>query len=544
MPTMTLKDRRASQRVKCNFNATVISSNKNLPTFSALLIDLSPKGGRLAMQDPIPSDAKPRTCIVQLGEEKCQFDIKKFEQSGIDGQFSFSSADAALSNLFLQISNRPDAIFLTDRRLQTRRAGSDALNDSERRETSRRLTDLWDKEFQALEEELPAKAQVLFRQKSLAHDEQSVTQRREWLENKINKSLKALGTFAEPTEDFSGNIENLVGVAHVPIGVAGPLRINGGHAKGDFYVPLATTEGVLVNSYTLGMTLITRSGGATVRLLADEMRISPLFIFENARQAIVFDQWIRSNFVRLKEITDSTTQHGKLLRLEAKILGPQVAVLFIFDTGDAMGLNMICKATEAACRYIVSAVKPKIYYLRSNFSSNKKISAFNAQNTYGKALIADVVIPRQLLAIVNTTPEDLTAYSQSRLLTGAHVGMVGNNGHCANGIAAIFIACGQDVAHVANSHVGISSCEMTSEGDLYVSLHLPNLLVGTVGGGTGLATARACLEILDCYGAGKAKKFAEIITATLLAGELSIATAIVNGTYVEAHEKFGRNHPQ
>lgn len=204
---------------------------------------------------------------------------------------------------------------------------------------------------------------------------------------------------------------------------------------------------------------------------------------------------------------------------------------------------MINKATDSACKWI-AAKKRKKYIIRSNFSSIKKVSAHNMIKGYGKALFAEVNIPREKLESFGTTPEAIYKHYMSSLLAGTYAGMVGANCHVANGITAVYIACGQDVADISTSHVGTTGCEINEKGGLYVSLYIPNLLVGTVGGGVSLGTQRECLEIIGCYGANKVNKFAEIVVSLALAGEVAVALALATGTYVEAHEKYGRNRPK
>jgi len=380
------------------------------------------------------------------------------------------------------------------------------------------------------------------RHKGIEFTPEAINARRDWLERRFGVSLKHIAVLSEAPEHFQGNVENLIGVTHVPLGIAGPLKVNGQEAQGVFYVPMATTEGAIVYTYMRGMHLVSLAGGVNVWTVRDEIHISPIFVFENLEKARKFTAWLDTNFERVKEEAEKTTQHGKLLRLESHIFDRNVVVKFCYSTGDAMGLNMINIATEEACKWIVPAVRPEEFYLRSNFSSVKKVSAHNyAMAGLGKMVMADVTIPRSLLRrLFHVSPESLARYCHLAFLSSAHAGMVGMNGHIANGLAAIFIACGQDVANIVDSQVSVSSCEVTKGGDLYVSVKIPNLVVGTVGGGVSLEPQRECLQILGCYGSGKARKFAEIVAASVLAGEIGVAAAIVTGTFVSAHKKYGR----
>lgn len=364
-----------------------------------------------------------------------------------------------------------------------------------------------------------------------------------WLEWKTRTSLTTIRNYAEIPEKMKGNIEYPIGCVQIPVGIAGPIKVNGEYARGEFYVPFATTEGALVATYHRGMRMVSKGEGINVRIIKDEVHISPSFEVRGIEEAQEVISWIGLNFDRIKFVAESTTKHGKLIRIDPVITGYGVVLKFVYTTGDAQGLNMINKATEEACKFISSEINKK-YILRSNYSSVKKVSCSNIYTSYGRSVFADATIPRKTVKILKCTPEDLERYYQESILTSVYSGMVGMNAHVANGITAIYIACGQDVADISTSHIGISMCKVTPEGDLYMSLYIPNLLLGTVGGGTGLSTQKECLQIMGCYGSGKAKKFAEIVGATALAGEVAVLGALVTGTYVQAHERYGRNRPK
>ena len=371
-----------------------------------------------------------------------------------------------------------------------------------------------------------------------------VNRRRDWLEQKTHCSLDHVGAFSIPSEQMRGNVENPIGTAQVPLGVAGPLLINGSHAQGTFYVPMATTEGVLVRSYERGMVTLTRAGGVSARLYTDENRISPVFVFDDVTEAYAFTQLLKDKYEVIRSEADSTTSHGKLLRIESHPVGREVIVNFCFFTADAHGMNMIAKATEHACKWIVQNSRARHFYALSGFCSEKRPSGFLLAGGKGKKVTAGALIPRDLVkTYLHTSPEKLCDMWHRTLVAQLQSNTIGYNGQYANGLAAIFIACGQDVANTVNSAIGITDFEVTAEGDLYASVTLPSLTVATVGGGTGLGTARECLQVLGCAGEGNSPKLAEIVAATLLAGELSMGAAIASGEYVQAHETYGRNRP-
>lgn len=349
--------------------------------------------------------------------------------------------------------------------------------------------------------------------------------------------LDALKRVVFEQEKVAGNIENLIGAAQVPVGLAGPIKVKGDHAKGLFYVPFATTEGTLVSGYTLGMIALTRGGGVSAKVLSHKVDITPVFEFADLLDAAAFAEWIKNNFTLIKSECEKTTRHGKLLELKPLVMGKRVYVYFVMDSGDAMGLNMISIATYQACEMIKkSNPSMKKYYLRSNLSADKKQAYSNFIHGYGKEVAVEILLKKEIVKrYLNTTPEAMCDFWYTSVLSGFQAGTVGHNAHYANALAAIYIACGQDVAQIVNSSMGVSGCEVTEDKDLYAFLRLPCVIIGTLGGGTHLDTQKECLEIMDCYGEGKSDKLAEIIGATLLAGEISICAGLASGEFIKAH---------
>jgi hydroxymethylglutaryl-CoA reductase (NADPH) len=368
--------------------------------------------------------------------------------------------------------------------------------------------------------------------------------RRQWLAERTGSSLGQVGHCSLPTESLRGNIENPIGSAQVPLGVAGPLRVSGEFADGVYYVPLATTEGALVRSYERGMVILTRSGGATARVVVDENCIAPTFCFDGLVDACAFVRGLPDCFAELRAVAESTTRHGRLLRLEPRVIGRNVVVTFCYHTADAHGMNMIMKATDAACRWLMERGGAARYYIISGACSEKRAGGAALAGGKGKTVIAEAVVPAGLLrTYMRVTPMQMLGMWHATVGAQISASASGYNGHLANGLTALFIACGQDVANVANASAGMTGFELTGEGDLYASVTLPSLTVGTVGGGTQIGTSAECLEMLGCAGAGAAARFAEIAAATALAGELSMGAAIATGEIVQAHERYGRNRP-
>lgn len=349
---------------------------------------------------------------------------------------------------------------------------------------------------------------------------------------------------APPPESLRGNIENMIGFAQIPVGVIGPLRINGLYAHGDYFVPLATTEGALVASYHRGAYVLSQAGGVSAICLAESLARAPGFAFETLTDAAGFMDWIVRNADSFRAAIEETTSHGKLLDIKLSSCGTLVYLIFEYETGDAAGQNMVTLATDNVCRHIVERTpyKPVRWYVEANLSGDKKASMASFLGARGKKVVASARIPSRLVErYLHTTPADMAEYCRVSTLGGVQSGTIGVHGHYANALAAMFIACGQDAACVAEAAVGITQMTVGTDNALCVSVSLPNLIVGTVGGGTHLPTAQACLQMLRCDGAGRARAFAEICAAAVLAGEVSIIAAMAGGHFAQAHARY-RHH--
>lgn len=377
------------------------------------------------------------------------------------------------------------------------------------------------------------------------HTNEMAAERRKFLEEKTGADLKYTGEYTIDPSVLPGNIENFIGVVQMPVGVAGPVQINGEHANGLFYVPLATTEGTLVASYSRGMRVINECGGVKTTVVEQYMQRAPAFIFNDAREAREFGSWVEQNFDQIKEVAESTTSIGKLIKIQQWSVSKTRYLRFNYTTGDAAGQNMVGKATLAACEWIKANYAPGCQYLLSgNMDTDKKHSHLNMLHSRGKRVIAEIVLKKEVLAKIMKVDTQLMAKASVLANTGAMMAGAAYNGpHSANGIASLFIATGQDEANVVESHAGLLSHELQPNGDLYLAVTLPSLIVATYGGGTGLPTQKECLELLGCYGKGKADKFAEIVAATVLAGDISLACAVIAGHWVSSHDKLGRNRP-
>ncbi len=375
------------------------------------------------------------------------------------------------------------------------------------------------------------------------HTREMASQRANFVAEMTGAKLDTVASYTIDPDAARGNIENFTGTAQVPIGIAGPLKMVGEHAKGDFYIPMATTEGTLVASYSRGMRVISECGGARTTVVKHSMQRAPVFLFENALEAREFGKWLDEHIDALRGVVKASVDVPRLIEIERYVVANMLYTRFCYTTGDAAGQNMTGKATLYACEWIRAnhPSKPR-YILSGNIDTDKKHSMMNMIQTRGKRVVAEFVLKRDVAKeLLRVEPELLYRFRQigdiGTQLSGAAYG----GAHSANGIAAMFIATGQDAANVSESHAGMNYVELLDNGDFYWSTTLPALICATYGGGTGLPTQRECLEMMDCYGTGKGDKLAEIIAAVVLAGDVSLSSAILAHEWVSSHERMGRN---
>ncbi|MCG8306606.1 MAG: hydroxymethylglutaryl-CoA reductase [Cytophagales bacterium] len=377
------------------------------------------------------------------------------------------------------------------------------------------------------------------------YGEKIIGDRQKFIERYSGKKYDHLFKYTFDPHVTQGNIENFTGIVQVPLGFAGPILIHGEHAKGEFIVPLATSEGTLVASYNRGIKVVNLSGGAKVTVVGDAMQRAPVFVFEDARGSRDFMSWVKKNYDRIKEEAEATSSIAKLLYIDPYSSNKFTYLRFNYSTGDAAGQNMVGRATFAACSWILEHYKKgavKHFYLESNLATDKKASQINVMHSRGKRVIAEATINRDVLVQHMRVEPERIHYHANVANVGAFLSGANNNGaHSPNAITAMFIATGQDVANVSESSAGILYTELTKDGNLYISLTIPSLIVATYGGGTGLPSQKECLEIMDCYGLGKVNKLAEIVGAVALAGEISLGSAISSSDWVSSHETYGRN---
>ncbi len=367
----------------------------------------------------------------------------------------------------------------------------------------------------------------------------------DFLKRKTGVSISALtgNLNAFSPEDLRGNIEHYIGMTQIPTGIIGPVQIQGTVAQGEFYVPLATTEGALIASYNRGARATRLSGGITSVCLTEAVQRAPLFKFNDLSEVGQFMIWLLSELENFKNLVKKFSRFAELLDMRLNMEGNQVIVIFEYFTGNAAGQNMVTICTDGICQYIIenSPIQPQHWFIESNYSGDKKATAVSFSTVRGKKVTAEAVIQREIVkTVLHTTPEKIATYWQSSTVCTVQSGAIGAQGHYANALTALFIACGQDAACVAEAFVGITRMEVNKNGDLYIAVTLPSLVIGTIGGGTQLPTQKECLELIQCSGEHSARKFAEICGATVLCGELSIAAAMAAGDFSKAHRIFGR----
>ena len=343
-----------------------------------------------------------------------------------------------------------------------------------------------------------------------------------------------------PPEDLKGIIENNIGYLSIPMGIAAPLLIEGSYAKGEFCVPVCTVEGTLVASMTRGMLVTAKCGGIQSVHLKQEISRAPFFIFKNVKETVSFIAWVEEHFTQIKQIAESTTHYGKLVKIDKYIINHYVVLDFIFNTGNAAGQNMISQCTMEACNFLKKKLNVE-YILDSNFAGDKKASSISTLRGRGHKVICEALIDHKVLRrFLGTTVDSFKVMQEFGPYASSMAGNQGIQLHLANALTAIYLATGQDTACVAENALGYTQTKVVPEGLLF-TLTMPSLTVGTVGGGTRLKPQKRNLELLGCNeGEDSSKKLAEIICASALCLEISLLSAIVTETWVNAHMKHGR----
>lgn len=369
--------------------------------------------------------------------------------------------------------------------------------------------------------------------------------------NKLLKCPENIYTNRISLESVQKNIESFIGAIEIPLGLAGPLLFDNDESetKELIYTGICTTEGALVASINRGAKAISESGGFRARIIHQKMLRTPMFIFDNLVQAFDFTKWVSLKFNEIKEVASKYSNHANLTEIVPVIIGKIVHLRFIFTTNDASGQNMTTICTWHSCLWIEKEFQEQTkininnFVIDGNGSSDKKVSFYTMQNGRGISVICECLLSNDVVErTLRTSSEEMfKAFNHSTAISRID-GMFGYNINVSNVIAGIFASTGQDLGSIHESSMAVLQMDNTEEG-LYVSLSLPGLVIGTIGGGTHLPAQRNILELMNCYGNEKAFRFAKIIAGFAMSLELSTLAAIVSGQFAKAHQKLGRNKP-
>jgi hydroxymethylglutaryl-CoA reductase (NADPH) len=361
--------------------------------------------------------------------------------------------------------------------------------------------------------------------------------------------VDAISEVGIETHQLHNNIESFVGSVEIPLGLAGPLLFREGEKPEMVHAVVGTLEGALVASMNRGAKALSMSGGFSAAVLHQKMVRAPMFIFSRLEESIAFCKWVDAGFNGIKQLVEQYSNHAVLLSLKTDVIGKSVHVKFIYSTGDASGQNMTTSCTWHGILWMKEKFEhetgiPVLHYvIEGNGSSDKKVSVSSMSHGRGTHVVAECHLKEEVIRnVLRTTSEDIARCFNYSAAMSRLDGMHGYNINVANAIASIFVATGQDLACIHESGTGILNLEKTAEG-LYLSLNLPSLVIGTVGGGTHLHKQKEALELMGCYGNGKVQRFAKLIAGFALSLEVSTYAAIVSGQFAKAHEKLGRNKP-
>jgi len=370
-------------------------------------------------------------------------------------------------------------------------------------------------------------------------DFNTAKERREYLEKKQKIKLKNIAQ-SLTDEEKTVHCENLIGATALPLGVAGPITVKNEESKvKSYFLPLATTEGALVASVSRGTKAVNLSGGVKVLVENVGTTRGPVFETSGLEESIKLKKWLEDNYNLLKIEAEKTSSHIKLNKLGVRIAGTYVYIRFYFDTQDAMGMNMVTIAAEKISQFIEKNIKVRCLSVSGNFCIDKKPAWLNFLSGRGKRVWADIIFKKKVVKeVLKTSPEEFFEVWLAKCMIGSAMsGSLGFNAHFANIIAAFFAATGQDLAHVVEGSMGITTSKILKNGDLYVSVYLPAVMIGTVGGGTKLKTKQEGLSII---GAKTSIELAEVLAGAVLAGEVSLLASLAEGTLAKAHVKLGR----
>jgi NADP-dependent 3-hydroxy-3-methylglutaryl-CoA reductase len=378
------------------------------------------------------------------------------------------------------------------------------------------------------------------------YSSEATQERLQFVRGRTEEDISKLALHHLSSEDMKGHVENFLGAVQIPVGLAGPLLFQGHDVQGPIYAPCATTEGALVASICRGSKLLTAAGGVKTKVISQTIHRAPSFVCRNVNQACHLRDFILANQAALEQILTKVSKHTKLLSINPVLNGRTLHCIFHYSTGDAAGQNMVTVASEVLMKWILDEAPKQVdvdiisHQVEGGMNGDKKVNFLSMIHGRGVRAVAECLIPDSVFQECFKIPSQTFYQHYVRGASASTmIGLVGLNVNIANVIAAIFVATGQDIASVHESSVGFLNVEPDGS-DLYCSLTLPSLLIGTVGGGTGLPAQSEALKIMDCCGAGKRNRLAEIMAGFCLALDISTWSAIAQHTFTGAHVKLGR----
>lgn len=381
----------------------------------------------------------------------------------------------------------------------------------------------------------------VFKRPPKGFDAEATNRRIGWVKEATGLDYSQVLT--ETPENLSGIIEQHLGFHTIPLAVASPLLIEGDYVKGQFMLPVCTVEGTLVYSLTRGMMATSDSGGITTRHLGQRISRAPVFVFDHIEEVKPFMEFIDKHYENIKQAAESTTRFGKLLEIKKTVINYMVILEMVYQTADAAGQNMVTIASKEACVYIMQKYGKGRYFLESGLNCDKKLSRRTMSVGRGHFIVAEVTLKDAIMKrLLNIDCASSVEFFNMGAQVAQVTGTLGIQLHLANALTAIYMAMGQDVACVAENSLGNLTLREVEEG-LRLSLTLPSLTVGTVGGGVRLPSQRRNLEMIGCHeGPNQANKLAEIIGGAALCLEISLLSAIISDTFAESHKAYGRTY--
>jgi hydroxymethylglutaryl-CoA reductase (NADPH) len=383
--------------------------------------------------------------------------------------------------------------------------------------------------------------------KGNSHNKNSLDKRVSWFNKVFDFEPDALCSHQIDPKRLRGVVENFIGAVQVPIGLAGPLQINGDNAKGVYFAPFATVEGVITLSTSRGAKVINESGGIRAKVFKRQMTRAPVFKFRNLDECEIFIEWVKQNYSTIEAECNKLSRHGKLLSIDDHIIGNEVHLCFCYATGDAAGQNMVTVMTDNGCIWIRDQFERqtniiiRFYSIEGNLAGDKKFSHKNFDSARGARVFTEVFLKKEAFeSIMDCTVEqfmlEVNSATAGNLAAGTPGGLSVNS---ANVMAAMYAATGQDLGCMYESSAQQIFCESTPEG-IYWSATFPCIVTGTVSNAQRLPTQKECLRILGCTEEDGAEKLAEIIAAFCVALDISTLASVANDTFSKAHRIFGR----